>query len=105
MPTLAFPSASASGAPIAIGTTATALHTCRASVKTELSIVVVNVDAATDYTLSLIEGGTTVGVMKIEKLAGPYQVLPPVVLGPGIAISASCPTANKLYAFVSVTEF
>ncbi|MBN9528201.1 MAG: hypothetical protein J0H82_18480 [Alphaproteobacteria bacterium] len=105
MPNLAFPSVSASGAPIAIGTAATTLHTARASVKTELSIVVMNSDAANDYNLSLIEGGVTIGVIKVEKLAGPYQVLPPVILGAGVTISGSCPTANKLYAWVSVTEF
>lgn len=105
MPALAFPSAAGAGAPIAIGTAATTLHTTRATVKTELSILVMNNDAAADYNVSLIIGGTTIGVVKIEKLAGAYQLLPPVLFDAGITVSASCPTASKVYALVTVTEY
>lgn len=102
---LAFPSTSATGTPIALGTAATTLHVTRASKRTELSVLVFNNDAATDYNATLLIAGTTVGVVKIEKLAGPYQLLPPIVLDAGVTVAASCPTASKLYALLTVTEF
>lgn len=105
MPALAFPSAAATGAPIAIGTSDTTLHTTRASKKTEVSIVVTNNDSAADYNLTLKIGGTAIGVTKIEKLAGPYQVLPPIVLDAGVALAASTTTASKAYALVQVAEY
>lgn len=105
MPALAFPTGAATGAPIAIGTSDTTLHTTRAGKKSEVSILVFNNDAAADYNVTLKIGGTAFGVIKIEKLAGPYQVLPPVVLDASVTIVASTTTTNRLYALVQIAEY
>lgn len=105
MPALAFPTGAATGTPIAIGTSDTTLHTTRASKKSEVSVLVLNNDATADYNLTLKIGGTTIGVIRIEKLAGPYQVLPPILLDASVVIVASSTTASKLYALVAVAEY
>lgn len=105
MPALAFPTGATTGAPIAIGTSDTTLHTTRAGKKSEVSILVFNNDAAADYNVTLKIGGTAIGVIKIEKLAGPYQVLPPILLDASVTIIASTTAASKLYALVEVAEY
>lgn len=105
MPALAFPTGAATGAPIAIGTSDTTLHTTRAGKKSEVSILVFNNDAGADYNVTLKIGSMAIGVIKIEKLAGPYQVLPPVVLDASITIAASTTTTNRLYALVQIAEY
>ncbi|MGQ3072383.1 MAG: hypothetical protein ACT7A5_15090 [Ferrovibrionaceae bacterium] len=105
MPALAFPTGAATGTPIAIGTSDTTLHTTRAGKKSEVSILVFNNDAAADYNVTLKIGGTAIGVTKIEKLAGPYLVLPPIVLDAGLAITATTTIATKLCALVQVAEY
>lgn len=101
----AFPSVSATGVPIAVGTADTTLHVTRAGKKSEVSILVMNADAAADYNLTLKIGGTAISVTKVEKLAGPFVVLPPIVLDAGVTIAASTTTASKLYSLVQVAEY
>ncbi len=105
MPALNFPTGAPTGAPIAIQTTDTALHTARASKKTELSLIAMNVDGSADYNLTLKFGSTDTMMVKIEKLAGPYQVLPPIMLDAGVAVTARTSVANKLFVVPTVTEY
>lgn len=105
MPNIAFPSGSSTGAPVAIGTSDTTLHTTVSGKKTEVSLVAFNSDSAADYNLTLKIGGTAISVVKIEKLAGPYVVLPPLTFDAGVTITASCPTASKLYVAATVNVY
>lgn len=105
MPAFNFPTGAATGGPIAVPTSLGTIHTTRTAKKSEVSILVFNNDSSTDYNFTLAIGGTTIGVIKIEKLNSPYQVLPPIMLDAGVTIGCSTTVAGKLYALVQVAEY
>lgn len=103
-PSIALPSGSSNGLPIALGTSSTTLHTTpnTPGMISEVFLWVSSIDSANNTTVTVSVGGINWSILTVAALAGPYAVLPGLRVGPNVTISATAAVANRAVAVLNI---